>query len=102
MPFAPACGINVVAHLGVEVEHGCIRAPWTAKKHLADHVGVGGELAAIDDKACVFLRIMLGLCCDKAALVRSAVNLAVIKDGFAIAEDEIDVAGDVAIGEILP
>ncbi len=92
----------MVAHLGIEIDHGCIGAPRTAKKNLANHVLVGGELAAIDDKAGVLLRVMLGLRRDEAAFVRCGVNLAMIKDGFAIAEDEIDVAGDEAIGEILP
>ena len=47
------------------------------------------------------LGIVLGLRGDEAAAVRRGVNLAVLEDGFAVAEDEVDVAGDVAIGEVL-
>ena len=45
---------------------------------------------------------MLRLRGDESAVVRRAVNLAVVEDRLAVAKDEIDIAGDVAVRKILP
>src|SRR6202050_3989166 len=101
MPFAPARGIDLVIHVGVHINDRRIRTPGTAEKDGAGDGGIGGELAVVKEKAGVLLGIVLGLRGEVAAGVRGGVNLAVLEDGFAVAEDEVDVAGDVAIGEVL-
>ena len=55
----------------------------------------------IEDKAGILSGVVLGLRRNKSALMRRAVNFAVVEDGFAVAEDEIDIPGDIAVGKIL-
>src|SRR5580658_713040 len=100
MPFAPARWDDVIAHLGAQKNHLCVRTPRTPQPH-ACYAWVGRELAMAKDEAAVFIRIVLRLRCHEALRVRSVVNLAVIEDRFAVAEDEVHVARDVAMAEVL-
>src|ERR1700677_2904509 len=100
VPLAPACGKNVRAHLGVEKDHLRIRTPWPAKPDIL-RASRSRQRAVVEDKAAVLRRIVLRLGCEKPFGVRSAVNLAVIKDSFAVAENEIDIALDIAVREVL-
>ena len=100
MPLTPARRHNVITHFGIQKNHFGIRTPRTPQPH-SGHAGVGSEPAVVEDKAAVLIRIMLGLSRDKALRVRGVVNLAVIEDRFAVAKDEIHVASDIAVSEIL-
>lgn len=102
MPFAPAGRINFFAHLRIEIDHGCIRPPWTAEKHVAFYIVVGSQFAPVDHEARIFIWIVLASGRDEAALMRRAVNLAMVENRFVVTEYKIDVSGDVAIGKILP
>src|SRR5580698_572625 len=102
MPLAPSGRIDKAAHLRIEKDDSRVWPPWPAEINGLCHVGVGGKFAMVKHEAGVFIRIVLCLRSDEPAVVRGAVNFAVVEDGLAVAEDEIDIAGDIAIGKILP
>src|ERR1039457_6687429 len=102
MPFAPASRINLFTHSRIEIDHGRIRPPGAAKKHTSGHIIVGSQLASVDHETRILIWIVLTLRCDKAPLMRRAVNLAVVENRLAVTEYEIDISGNVAIREILP
>lgn len=73
-----------------------------AKVYTLRYVRAGSEPAPVEDKAGVFLGIVFCLCGNIYPGMGRAMNFAVIEDSFAVAQDEIDVPGNVIIGEIPP
>ena len=55
----------------------------------------------VNDEAGVLVGIVFGLRSYEAAVVRRGVNFAVLEDGLRVTEDEIDVAFNVAVREVL-
>src|SRR5215469_9949306 len=100
MPLPPASSGNVVAHVTVCECHRRPGTPRAAQPHVMNS-GRSGQPAVIEDERAVFARVMFALSRNVSALVRRAVNLAVLKPSLAIAENEVDVAFDVAILEVL-
>ena len=49
VPLAPARGVNMRAHLGIEEDDGSIGAPWPAQEDVA-LAGLGDEAAMIEDE----------------------------------------------------
>jgi len=101
MPLAPTCGKNMSAHLCVEKNNFGMGTPGSSEPDVRN-ARRSGQSAVVEDKAAVLAGIVLGLGGEKAFCVRRAVNFTMIKDGFAVAEDEVDVALDVAVGKVLP
>src|SRR5580704_6245449 len=100
MPLAPACWKNVSAHFRVEKNNFRVRPPRPAEPDIFG-AGRGGQSAVVEYKSAVLGGIVLGLCGEEAFRVRGAVNFTVIEDGLAVAENEIDIALDVAVGKVL-
>ena len=65
------------------------------------HSGGGSKAAIIEDEGAVIARVVLALRGNVSAIVSGTVDLAVLKPRFPVAENEIDIAFDVAIGEVL-
>ena len=97
MPFAPASRINMATHFRVEIDHSGVRPPWTAKIDFAGQAGICDQLAVVQDKSGVFAGIMSRLSSDVTARMGRAMDLAMVEDRLAIAEDKIDVPGDIAV-----
>src|SRR5580658_556066 len=100
VPLAPACRYDVGAHLRIEKNNFGIWTPGPSEPDICS-AGGSGQRAVVEDKTAVLSRIMLRLSSNKTFEVRSAVNLAVIKNRFAVSEDEINVALDVAMRKVL-
>ena len=100
MPLVPSGGVNVSAHLAVEINDGSVGAPWPAKVHMR-LPGLGGEATVVKDEGGLLLGEVLALRRKIAARsVQRAVNLAIIEDCVAIAVDKVNVAGDNAMREV--
>src|SRR5580692_3663408 len=102
MPLPPACWIDVLAHLCVEIDDRGKRPPGSPQKNGAGHARVGNELAVVKDEARVLFGIAFRLCGEESAGMRRAMDLAVIENGFAIPKNEVHVPGDEAVDKILP
>ena len=102
MPLAPACRIDVAAHLRIKENNRGIGTPGPAEIDRLRYAWIGSELALVEHEARVFLKIVFCLSRDVSAVMCGAMNLAVIEDSFAISEDKIDVSGNVTTGKILP
>src|SRR3954469_20178653 len=98
MPLAPGGGLNVRAHFRLQEGHRGEGTPGAAQPNMR-HAGFRGKLTAPKHKAIVLRCLTLSLCRDVAALMYRSVNLAILEDALAVAEDEIDVSFDVAIVE---
>src|ERR1700761_2831510 len=101
VPFAPSGRIDLVAHLRIQVDRCRVGPPRTAEIDFAGQVRRGRQRAVVEYKARVFGWIVFGLRGDESTIVGSAVDGAVVKDGLGIAEDEINIAGNVGIREDL-
>ena len=85
------------AKLGVEQDDSSEIAPWPSELDVG-RAGIGGEARDAEDEEAILRVVVLALAGDEASAgVRGGVDLAVVKVGYAIAEDEVDVAGDVAL-----
>src|ERR1700722_14841513 len=100
MPLAPACWKDVRPHLGVEKNNSSVGTPRAAEPD-ARSARCRGQRAVVEDKAAIFGGIVFGLGGEKSFGVGSAVNLAVVKNGFAVPENEVDVALNVAVSKVL-
>src|SRR5580658_2738430 len=101
MPLAPARGINLVIHLSVHINDRRVLPPRPPQKDGASHPQIGGELRVVDHKSRILRRIVLRLRRDVPPTVGGRMNLAILKHRLAVAEDEIDVPRNVAIGKVL-
>jgi hypothetical protein len=94
MPLVPSDGINVRAHLAVEINDGSVGAPWPAKVNVR-LAGLGGEAAVVEDEGGSLVGEVPALRRKIAARsMQCAVNLTIVEDRVAIAVDEVNVAGD--------
>src|SRR5215831_20079268 len=101
MPLRPARGINFFVQLAVQKNHRCIRPPGTAEEQLS-YFGIGGDSAMIEDVSTLLLRVSFALGCDVGLRMRNYVDMAVIEDRLCVAKNEIHIAFDIAVVEILP
>jgi hypothetical protein len=89
-----------VEKLGVEKDDFGIGSPGPAEPHVG-RPGSRGQGRVVEDEAAVLAGRVLGLGGEKTFGGGRAVNLAGVKDGPAVAEDEVQVAFDVAVGKVL-
>src|SRR3954447_5039657 len=99
-PLVPALRHNLRSHFSIQENYGGVRAPRTAEIYLGRAL-LRRESAVVEDVAALLFRVMLALCREIDQRVRERVDLAAIEKRDRVAEDEIDVAFDVALGEIL-
>src|SRR5450759_4292415 len=101
VPLAPSRRLDVRAHLGIEKHHAGIRPPVTPQPHTG-HPGRSRQFAPLEYERAVLPGGAFSLRRNVPDGVRRAPNLAAFEHRPGIAEDEIDVALNVAIHEILP
>src|SRR5262249_17043078 len=81
-------------------DHGGKRSPRPAQKDLPC-LSVGGDLAVIKNVAALLLRVAFALRCNVGLRVCDHMDMAAIKDSLGIAKNEVYIALDVAVIEIL-
>ena len=100
LPLVPALGVDLRGHLGVHEDDGGVGAPGTAEIDAGGALG-GGDAAAIEDVPASFFGVVPALRGDHDRRMSERVDLAAVEESQGIAEDEIHVAFDVALGEVL-
>src|SRR5262249_25952331 len=101
VPLAPASRLDVGAHGGVQENDAGVRPPGPAQPDVLD-TRFGGQAAALGDVRAFLVGGGLALGGDEADLVGRAVDLAVLEESVGVAEDEVDMAFDIALREVLP
>src|SRR5262249_25318662 len=100
MPLSPAFIGDFCVEFAVQKYHGRVTPPGTAKKNYA-HARIGRHTTLIEDISAHLLRIFLTLSGEHYFTVGNCVNHAAIECHPRISEDEIDVALDIAVREVL-
>ena len=93
--------LDVVAHLSVLRKITVANGRQGRPQPNVGNAGVCCQLAMVKDVGAVLLCVFLALRREKAAGMRSAADLAMIEERLGVAEDEIDIALDIAVGEVL-
>src|SRR5438105_1460954 len=100
MPLRPAGRLQRRGDARINKDDGGKRSPRTAKEN-ALRTGLGSNAAVIEDVPAFLPGIATALGRKVDRLTRQRVDLAIAEVCLRIAEDEINVALNVAIGEIL-
>src|SRR6478752_4821903 len=100
MPLRPASGINFLIQIAVEEYHGGIRSPGPAKEDLACLI-VDGDAAMIKNVAALLFWISLALRRNISLRMRGHMDVAMIEDSLSVAENEINIAFNVAVVKVL-
>src|ERR1035438_6194680 len=98
VPVVPTLGADVVAHPAFQIHHARIVAPGAAQEYVV-HAGIGRQPAVGEHEA--LRAIGHGAAFGGHVARAAAVDLAMVEHRGGVAENEIDVAGDVAIDVIL-
>ena len=96
MPLAPSCWLNVRVEHRIQKYYRGIRPPWPAEEYVFGSC-IRGYTAVIKNIAACFLRIVLALGRQEYKLMRDGMNFTMFEHCFAIAENEIHIAFDVAV-----
>ena len=101
MPFAPARELDVSSiSVFMKMTFG-VGTPGAAEVYAVDS-GVCGELAVVEDIGAVLRFADAALRGDVASGMRGTADLAMVEERLGVAKDEIDIAFNEAVGEILP
>src|SRR6202042_3793247 len=99
--FAPARRDYVCIDLCVQIDHRGIRSPRPAENYRPTTARRGREPAVVENVRAGFFRVVLALRREHYVGSVVALELAMLEHGDAIAEYEVDVSFDEAIGKIL-
>src|SRR5262249_26077297 len=101
VPLAPTRGNNVGILPCVGEDHARVRTPGPSQIDVL-HAGCGYEPAVTEDEARVLCSGALALGGDEADRVRRAADDTMVEHALAVAKNEVDVALDDAVAEVLP